>query len=170
MDTSTHKKNWYFFRQRIKKKKQVLRETQRMAFQTNQHCESFRLRFNSTTQSLLQSLTQISQLQNTITHFIQIQNVLYQQISNSKNRIQNLQSQISLYKARPKSQPKRRKVKMDSSDEYVSIEDSEDSEDEFNTDRPRRVKLMCSIKRIYFPKPSIIPIEVKRVKKLISST
>eukprot|EP01124_Arcella_intermedia_P019926 TRINITY_DN272_c0_g1_i3.p1 TRINITY_DN272_c0_g1~~TRINITY_DN272_c0_g1_i3.p1 ORF type:complete len:246 (-),score=45.42 TRINITY_DN272_c0_g1_i3:108-845(-) len=177
MDPNTHKKNWYFFRQRLKRKRIVQRETQLKAYQTCQQSEYYRFQLNSTTQSLLQSLTKISQLQNTITHFIQIQNLLIQQLSNYKQMKQNLQSQISLLhnqKIGLKSQLKRKrkteKDKGSDSDIYVSIENSEDSEDD-ESDPQISSKMpfyQCAIKRISYCKPSNIAKEVNKIKKLMN--
>eukprot|EP01124_Arcella_intermedia_P010321 TRINITY_DN1682_c1_g4_i1.p1 TRINITY_DN1682_c1_g4~~TRINITY_DN1682_c1_g4_i1.p1 ORF type:complete len:200 (+),score=31.18 TRINITY_DN1682_c1_g4_i1:81-680(+) len=175
MDATIQKKGWYFFRQRLKKRKLVQREIQLRAYQTSQQSEFFRLKLNSTSHSLSELLTQNSQLQNTITHFIQIQNLLSLQLSNCKNINQNLKSQVSLLhkqQIRQKSPLKRRKLENgNSSDEYYSIEDSEDSADEENSSNfismVKQVNKPCAIKRILYYKQSIIPKEMHKIKKLI---
>eukprot|EP01124_Arcella_intermedia_P004383 TRINITY_DN1248_c0_g1_i1.p1 TRINITY_DN1248_c0_g1~~TRINITY_DN1248_c0_g1_i1.p1 ORF type:complete len:191 (+),score=29.07 TRINITY_DN1248_c0_g1_i1:71-643(+) len=171
------KTNWYFWRQRNKEKKRVLKQARDLALSQFQECNFYRTRFNSFSRSLSQSLSQIQQLHNTI-YFLKTQvTIKSQHIHTLQNISVNLKSQVQILKSpkllkRINSKLRRpRDDKENSTDDelYVPPDEGDEYLDSQLCWKVKHKTPDCVFKRLFGPSQSKIPHEVLQVKNMMSN-
>eukprot|EP01124_Arcella_intermedia_P026766 TRINITY_DN510_c0_g1_i1.p1 TRINITY_DN510_c0_g1~~TRINITY_DN510_c0_g1_i1.p1 ORF type:complete len:191 (-),score=13.83 TRINITY_DN510_c0_g1_i1:98-670(-) len=178
-----NKSNWYFFRQRMKRRREVHKQMCDQLLSQSRICEEYRLKMNSTARSFSQSLTEISYLHRSVEGLNQIYNILKVRIQNFQQMVENYKSQIQIYKSQLSHHPKLAKRlgsnRSTSSDDDAYLPPGNDSDDTpqnlLDPDLPSLYCVKynpsgCALKRLWFIPQSKIPNEVLHVHMMMSSS
>eukprot|EP01124_Arcella_intermedia_P004466 TRINITY_DN1253_c0_g1_i5.p1 TRINITY_DN1253_c0_g1~~TRINITY_DN1253_c0_g1_i5.p1 ORF type:complete len:165 (+),score=31.06 TRINITY_DN1253_c0_g1_i5:1642-2136(+) len=99
-NTKRSKSNWYFFRQRNKRRKEVHKRLEQQLLEMWQDVNYYRMKLNSLSHSFSLSLSYNTAHQNTFYFLNHELSIAYLRIQNFQAIIQNLKDQVQSYKNR----------------------------------------------------------------------